>query len=110
LNRLALGQKTIDATSYTTIRLISGALMLSLIASTQRKSGQSLLGGSWLSALFLFLYALAFSFAYLSLSAGTGALILFGSVQLTMILVALRNGDRLGNLYAARARFSKSAG
>ena len=94
LNRLALGHQTIDAISYTTIRLISGALMLSLIASMQRKSGQSLLGGSWLSALFLFLYALAFSFAYLSLSAGTGALILFGSVQLTMIIVALRNGER----------------
>ena len=94
LNRLALGQKTIDATSYTTIRLISGAIMLSLIASSQRKSGQPLLGGSWLSALFLFLYALAFSFAYLSLSAGTGALILFGSVQLTMIIVAIRSGER----------------
>jgi drug/metabolite transporter (DMT)-like permease len=94
LNRLALGRHTIDAISYTTIRLISGAIMLSLIASTQRKSGQPLLGGSWLSALFLFLYALTFSFAYLSLSAGTGALILFGSVQLTMIIVALRNGER----------------
>ena len=94
LNRLALGHQTIDAVSYTSLRLISGALVLSLIASTQRKSGQSLLGGSWLSALFLFLYATAFSFAYLSLSAGTGALILFGSVQLTMLIVALRNGER----------------
>jgi drug/metabolite transporter (DMT)-like permease len=94
LNRLALGQHTIDAVSYTTVRLISGAIMLSLIRSTQRKNGQPLLGGSWLSAFFLFLYALTFSFAYLSLSAGTGALILFGSVQLTMILVALRNGER----------------
>jgi drug/metabolite transporter (DMT)-like permease len=95
LNRLALGQHTIDAVSYTTIRLISGAIMLSLIASTQRKNGQPLLGGSWLSALLLFLYALTFSFAYLSLSAGTGALLLFGSVQLTMFIVALRSGERL---------------
>src|SRR5689334_13478461 len=94
LNRLALGRHTIDAVSYTTIRLVSGAIMLSLIRSTQRKSGQRLLGGSWLSALFLFLYALTFSFAYLSLSAGTGALILFGSVQLTMIIIALQNGER----------------
>jgi drug/metabolite transporter (DMT)-like permease len=94
LNRLALGKHTIDAVSYTTIRLISGAIMLALIRSTQKQSGQPLLGGSWLSALFLFLYALTFSFAYLSLSAGTGALILFGSVQLTMIIIALRNGER----------------
>ncbi len=94
LNRLALGQHTIDAISYTTVRLISGAIMLSLIRSTQRKSGQPLLGGSWLSAALLFLYALTFSFAYLSLSAGTGALILFGSVQLTMIIIALQNGER----------------
>jgi len=94
LNRLALGQHTIDPISYTTVRLISGAIMLSLIRSTQRKNGQQLLGGSWLSAALLFLYAITFSFAYLSLSAGTGALILFGSVQLTMIIVALRSGER----------------
>ena len=93
LNRLALGQHTIDAISYTTVRLVCGAIMLSLIASTQRKKGQQLLGGSWLSASLLFLYALTFSFAYLSLSAGTGALILFGSVQLTMIIIALRSGE-----------------
>jgi len=94
LNRLALGQHTMDAISYTTIRLTSGAIMLSLLRSTQRKSGQPLLGGSWLSAALLFLYAIAFSFAYLSLSAGTGALLLFGSVQLTMLTVALRSGER----------------
>ena len=68
--------------------------MLSLIRSTQRKSGQPLLGGSWLSAALLFLYAITFSFAYLSLSAGTGALLLFGSVQLTMLITALRSGER----------------
>ena len=94
LNRLALGQHTIDAISYTTIRLTSGAIMLSLIRSTQRKSGLPLLGGSWMSAALLFLYAITFSFAYLSLSAGTGALLLFGSVQLTMLIVALRSGER----------------
>ena len=94
LNRLALGQHTIDAISYTTIRLTSGAIMLSLIRSIQRKSGLPLLGGSWMSAALLFLYAITFSFAYLSLSAGTGALLLFGSVQLTMLIVALRSGER----------------
>jgi drug/metabolite transporter (DMT)-like permease len=94
LNRLALGQKTIDPTSYTTIRLTSGALLLFSIASLQRRNESATLRGSWISAAFLFLYALCFSFAYLSLSAGTGALILFGSVQVTMLLVALRGGER----------------
>lgn len=94
LNRLALGQQTIDPTSYTTIRLTSGAVMLFVIASLQKKNGQAILRGSWFSAAFLFLYAITFSFAYLSLSAGTGALILFGSVQVTMLLLALRDGER----------------
>jgi len=94
LNRLALGQNTIDAASYTTIRLISGAVMLFVIAALQRKSGQPILRRSWISAAFLFLYAITFSFAYLSLTTGTGALILFGSVQVTMIVAALRGGER----------------
>jgi len=94
LNRLALGQKTIDAATYTTIRLVTGAIMLFIIASLQRKNGQPLLRGSWFSAAFLFLYAITFSFAYISLTTGTGALILFGSVQVTMIIVALRSGER----------------
>ena len=94
LNRLALGQKAIDPISYTTIRLTSGAIILFLIASLQRKNGGAILRGSGISAALLFLYAITFSFAYLSLSAGTGALILFGSVQVTMILVALRSGEQ----------------
>ncbi len=94
LNRLALGQNTIDAASYTTIRLVSGAVTLFVIASLQRKAEQPILRGSWISAAFLFLYAITFSFAYLSLTAGTGALILFGSVQITMIVAALTSGER----------------
>lgn len=94
LNRLALGQDSIDPTSYTAIRLASGAGMLFLLASLQRKRNAPILRGSWLSAAFLFLYAITFSFAYLSLSTGTGALILFGSVQATMIIFALRSGER----------------
>ena len=94
LNRLALGRETIDAVSYTAIRLISGALVLWLISSLQRKGAEPNIRGNWISAAMLFLYAICFSFAYLSLSAGTGALILFGSVQMTMILVALRSGER----------------
>ena len=94
LNRLALGQETIDAASYTTIRLTSGAVMLFVIAYLQRENGKPFLRGSWISAAFLFLYAIAYSFAFLSLTTGTGALILFGNVQMTMMIVAVRSGER----------------
>jgi drug/metabolite transporter (DMT)-like permease len=94
LNRLALGQESIDAVSYTTVRLVGGALTLWLISLLKRNNTGSNVRANWISAAMLFLYAIAFSFAYLSLSAGTGALILFGSVQVTMLLVALRSGER----------------
>ena len=94
LNRLALGNSTIDAASYTTVRLASGAIMLGIIGIATREKGWIRQRGSWPSAAFLFLYAIAFSFAYLSLSTGTGALILFGSVQVTMIVAALYVGER----------------
>jgi drug/metabolite transporter (DMT)-like permease len=94
LNRLALGRESIDPVSYTSIRLIAGALTLWLISSLQKNSGASTFRGNWISAAMLFMYAITFSFAYLSLSAGTGALLLFGSVQVTMILAALRSGER----------------
>ncbi|HSG44901.1 MAG TPA: DMT family transporter [Anaerolineales bacterium] len=94
LNRLALGQDTIDAISYTTVRLVSGAVMLFILASLQRKANSPVLRGNWSSAAFLFLYAFTFSLAYLNLSTGTGALILFGSVQITMIIIALWSGER----------------
>jgi drug/metabolite transporter (DMT)-like permease len=94
LNRLALGQGSIDAVSYTTIRLIAGAVTLWLISFLQRNNVGPRVRGNWTSAAMLFIYAIAFSLAYLSLTAGTGALILFGTVQVTMILVALRSGER----------------
>lgn len=94
LNRIALGKGLIDPASYTAIRLGAGAIMLFGIASMQKSNGEPLLRGSLISAALLFLYAIAFSIAYLSLSTGTGALILFGSVQITMIAVALRGGER----------------
>jgi drug/metabolite transporter (DMT)-like permease len=94
LNRLALGQGSIDAVSYTTIRLIAGAVTLGLISLLQSSNTGPKVRGNWISAAMLFIYAIAFSLAYLSLTAGTGALILFGTVQVTMILVALRSGER----------------
>lgn len=95
LCRLALGAATIDAASFSAVRLISGAATLWLIVHGIR--GQRAIGksGTWTSASMLFLYAVAFSFAYISLNAGTGALILFGAVQVTMIAAGLRSGERL---------------
>lgn len=101
LARLALGLGTIDAASFTLVRLASGALMLWLLVGWQSRRGgngdaprtrQS--SGNWPSAAMLFIYAICFSVAYLMLSTATGALILFGSVQLTMVAWALREGER----------------
>ena len=94
--RLALGEGTTDAASFTTIRLISGAAMLWLVVRLWKRNDAARARGSWLSAASLFLYAISFSFAYLTLTAGTGALILFGAVQATMILAALWSGERPG--------------
>ena len=84
---------TIDPVTFTTVRIAAGALMLALLV--QLRSGSSRGQGSWLSASALFAYAIAFSLAYVRLAAGTGALILFSMVQATMIVVALRNGEKL---------------
>ena len=94
LCRAALQAGRIDAASFTTIRVVAGALALWLIVRLQRGSAEK--AGSWPSALALFAYAAAFSFAYLTLTAATGALILFGAVQATMIGYAFWRGDRLG--------------
>jgi drug/metabolite transporter (DMT)-like permease len=99
LCRLALKQTGIDAASFTLIRLASGAVVLWLIVKMRKVSWRE--AGNWPSALALFTYAAAFSFAYLSLSAGTGALLLFGAVQATMILWGVRQGERLHLLQVA---------
>ncbi len=93
LCRLALKQTEIDAASFTFIRILSGAIALWLIVKTRQASWRG--AGNWPSALALFAYAAAFSFAYTVLSAGTGALLLFGAVQATMILRGLQMGERL---------------
>lgn len=93
LCRLALKETEIDASSFTAIRLISGALILWLIMVLRHNKAEG--QGSWWSALSLFLYAAGFSFAYISLAAGTGALLLFGAVQVSMISVGLWRGERL---------------
>jgi drug/metabolite transporter (DMT)-like permease len=93
LCRIALRHATIDAATFSTIRLTAGAVTLLLVTAWMRR-GASLVEGSWISAGMLFLYAVPFSFAYTRLNTGTGALILFGCVQLTMMISALWSGER----------------
>jgi drug/metabolite transporter (DMT)-like permease len=93
LCRLALGPDLIDPASFATVRVVSGAITLRLIVLL-RGGPRSNGGADWRSAFMLFAYMACFSFAYVSLGAGTGALILFGAVQLTMFMFALRGGER----------------
>jgi drug/metabolite transporter (DMT)-like permease len=99
LCRAALKDTGIDPASFTTIRLISGAMMLWLVVSLSR--GTHTGRGNWLSAFALFAYAASFSFAYVSLPAATGALLLFGAVQTTMIGHGIWAGERLRRLQFA---------
>jgi drug/metabolite transporter (DMT)-like permease len=92
--RLALAGPIIDPASYTAIRLVTGAVTLWVIAVLRRDGAPFKSRGSWTSAAMLFLYAVTFSFAYISLSTGTGALILFATVQITMIAAGLHAGER----------------
>lgn len=96
LCRLALRETIIDPASFTALRLTSGALVLWLILSLRHVQGRH--HGSWISALALFLYAALFSYAYLGIAAGTGALILFGAVQATMIGYGFFKGERFATL------------
>jgi len=108
LCRLALGNDIIDAASFTIIRLVSGIAVLILILFINkglhfsRGSPANILtvtdkksAGSWLASLMLFIYAITFSYAYISLDTGTGALILFGAVQISMIMMGLLSGNKL---------------
>ncbi len=94
LCRLALKDGSIDAASFSTVRLVSGAVALLIILYVSNRGTRSDSYGSWMSAAMLFLYAVCFSFAYISLDTGVGALILFGMVQATMVTGALWAGDR----------------
>lgn len=93
LCRAALKQTSIDAATFTFVRIFSGAVALGLIMTLRNASLKN--AGTWPSALALYIYAAAFSFAYNALSAGTGALLLFGAVQATMILWGFRKGESL---------------
>ena len=104
LCRLALKSTAIDPASFTSIRLVFGALALWLIlwfrnsSISSKASSKGRVSGNWLSASALFIYAAAFSFSYTHVSAGVGALLLFGAVQATMIGYGIAKGERLSKL------------
>ena len=94
--RAALKEKLIDPGAFTVIRLVSGAAVLILLVYFRHlKKNTKRSKGSWISAFMLFMYAAAFSFAYVSLDTATGALIIFGTVQITMITYALFKGYKM---------------
>lgn len=95
LARLALGADSIDAASYTALRIVSGAAFLFFISRRPGQVRMQEIPGNWLAATALFAYAMAFSLSYLMLGAATGALILFSSVQATMVGFSLARGDSL---------------
>ncbi len=98
LCRMALRGGEADAAGFTAVRLASGAVALIIISYFFGKGKTNLPQGNWISAFFLFAYAICFSFAYIGLTAAAGALILFSSVQITMIAVSLFRGERPGSL------------
>jgi drug/metabolite transporter (DMT)-like permease len=101
LTRAALLQTQTAPGCFLAVRIGSGALMLWLLLSLRRSSSARRPGGDWYSALALFAYGAGFSFAYLSLSAATGALLLFGAVQVTMIGYGLWRGEPLRGMRLA---------
>ncbi len=95
LCRLALGNGDIDGASFTVIRLLSGMVMLLLLVKLTSSKKATASTSRWWAAGVLFIYAVTFSYAYLTLDTATGALVLFGAVQLTMIFFSLISGKRL---------------
>ena len=98
LCRLALKETSIDAASFTTVRILSAAAMLWLVMRWRRQSPVQ--HGSWRSSLALFIYAATLSFAYRTIDTGAGALMLFGAVQATMILAGFVAGERMNSWQA----------
>jgi len=99
LCRAALDRTETDPASFTLLRILAGALMLA--ATLRFRRPRAAPGGDWWSALALVIYAAGFSFAYTGLSAGTGALLLFGAVQASMLVAGLFSGTRWHRLQVA---------
>jgi len=100
ITRFALMETTIDETSFIMLRVVSGALFLWLY-SIFKKVKAPHRAGSWSAAIALFIYATSFTYGYGLVAAGTGALLLFGSVQITMTMVGYSEGERLNKVQLA---------
>lgn len=94
ITRFALEKTTIDEASFIMLRVVSGALFLWLFLAV-KKDKKIVQGGTWFAAFALFIYAVSFTYGYGLIAAGTGALLLFGSVQITMTVAGYREGERL---------------
>ncbi len=90
--RMALQLTEIDPATFNTVRLTSGAALLGLVVTVRRGEGR--IEGGWLGGAALFVYAIAFAYAYSGMPAGTGALLLFGSIQVSMLLTGIVLGER----------------
>lgn len=101
LCRMALKETGIDGATFTTVRLLAGAAMLWLLMRWQRQP--ALQHGDWRSALALFVYAVTLSYAYRTINTGAGALMLFGAVQITMLIAGFIAGERLRGWQTAGA-------
>ena len=97
LCRWALKETATDAVSFTALRMLSGAIVLWIIYKSKNylHSPSNQVTANWFSAFVLFIYAITFSYAYTNLPTGTGALLLFAAVQLTMIIYAFWQGECL---------------
>lgn len=94
----------ISAEQFTLIRLHSGTVTLALLYAFTHKSVSLKpiwAAGHWRGGLSLFMYAACFSAAYIALPSGIGALVLFGCVQLTMLIAAYRAGETLSAVQIA---------
>ncbi|AAZ25618.1 DMT family transporter [Colwellia psychrerythraea] len=94
ITRFALEKTAIDEASFIMLRVVSGALFLWLFLAI-KKGKKIAQGGTWFAAFALFIYAVSFTYGYGLIAAGTGALLLFGSVQITMTVAGYREGERL---------------
>jgi drug/metabolite transporter (DMT)-like permease len=95
LAKAALFNNYIDAYSFTFFRIVSGAITLLTILNYKQRKINLTKDKNWISSFMLFLYAISFSYAYLDLDAGFGTLVLFGVVQLTMIVFALAQKEKV---------------
>jgi len=99
LCRLALAENSIDASGFTILRLLSGAVMLAIILLlTQKRSNKPKSTGNWTGTTTLFIYAVTFSYGYILVDTATGALVLFGVLQITLVVHATLTGKHLHKL------------